>query len=94
MGCQSGAHVDSCFCRIFCGDDCLGVVESYSDYFLGEPKLEFLDIDSYGTSQWYVRNKGKAPFSLIWPNGRTVEVPADRQVYRLEDLSVPREEVN
>lgn len=94
MDCQSGAHVDSYFCRIFCGDDCLGVVESYSDYFLGTPKLEFLDIDSYGPSKWYVRNKGNSPFFLSWTNVKTAEVPADGQVYRLETLTAPQEEAN
>lgn len=94
MDCQSGAHVDSYFCRIFCGDDCLGVVESYSDYFLRAPKLEFLDIDSYGPSRWYIRNKGKAPVLLAWSDGRTAEAPADGQVYRLETLTAPREEAN
>lgn len=86
MDCQSGSHVDSYFCRVFCGDDCLGVVESHSDYFLRGPKLEFLDVDSYGPSQWYVRNKGKDPLPLSWPDGRRVDAPADGQVYRLEDL--------
>lgn len=94
MDCQLGAHVDSYSCRIFCGDDCLGVVESYSALFPGEPKLEFLDIDSYGPSQWYVRNKGEVPFSLLWSNGRTAELPADRQVYCLEALTAPREGTN
>lgn len=94
IDCQSGAHLDSYFCRIACGDDCLGVVESYSDYFLGAPKLEFLDIDSYGPGQWYARNKGNTPFSLIWSDGRTAEVPADRQVYRLEALAASGEEAN
>lgn len=94
IDCHSGAHVDGYFCRIFCGDDHLGVVESYSDYFLGEPKLEFLDIDSYGPSRWYVRNKGSVPFSLNWPDGRTAEVPANGQAYRLETLTVSREEAN
>lgn len=94
VDCQSGTHVDSAFTRIFCGDDCQAVVESYSDYFLGRPKLEFLDISSYGPSQWYIRNKGNAPFSLIWPDGRTAKAPADGQVYRLEALATPREEAN
>lgn len=94
MDCLSGTHVDSYFSRIFCGDDCLGVMESYSDYFLGAPKLEFLDIDSYGPSQWYVRNKGKAPILLAWSDGRTAEVPADGQVYRLKALTAQREEAN
>lgn len=84
IDCQSGAHVDNYFCPIFCGDDCMGVVESYSDYFLGKPQLEFLDIESYGPSLWYARNKGSAPFSLVWPDGRTAEAPADGRVYRLE----------
>lgn len=94
MDCQSGAHVDSYFCRVFCGDDCLGVVESYSDYFLGKPKLEFLDIKSYGPSLWYARNKGSAPFSLVWPDDRTAEVPADGRVYRLETLTAQGKEAN
>ncbi len=91
IDCRSGSHVDSYFCRIFCGDDCMGVVESYSDYFLGKPKLEFLSIKSYGPSLWYARNKGSAPFSLVWPDGRTAEAPADGRVYRLETLAAPRE---
>lgn len=69
----------------------MGVVESYSDYFLGKPKLEFLSIKSYGPSLWYARNKGSAPFSLVWPDGRTAEAPADGRVYRLETLAAPRE---
>ena len=92
MDCQSGSHVDSYFCRISCGDDCLGVVESSSAFFLESPRLEFLDIDSYGPSQWHVRNKGDAPLSLRWPGGRTAEVPADGQVYRLEALIKSGEE--
>lgn len=92
MDCQSGSHVDSYFCRISCGDDCLGVVESSSAFFLESPRLEFLDIDSYGPSQWHVRNKGDAPLSLRWPGGRTAEVPADGQVYRLEALTKSGEE--
>lgn len=92
MDCQSGAHVDSYFCRIFSGDDCLGVVESYSDYFLELPKLEFLDIDSYGPSRWYVRNKGQTPLSLRWQNGRSAIVPADGQVFQLDALMKNEEE--
>lgn len=92
MDCQSGAHVDSYFTRIFCGDDCLGVVESYSDYFLGEPKLEFLDIDSYGPSQWHIRNKGQTPLSLRSHDGRGAVAPADGQVYRLDTLLKSEEE--
>lgn len=86
IDCQSGAHVDSYFHRIFCGDDCLGVLESYSDYFLDAPKLEFLDIDTYGPSEWYIRNRDRTPLPLAWPGGGTVEAPADGQVYCLKTL--------
>lgn len=92
MDCQSGTHVDSYFTRIFCGDDCLGVVESYSDYFLERPKLEFLDIDSYGPSQWHIRNKGKTPLSLCRHDRRGAVAPADGQVYRLDALFQSEEE--
>lgn len=87
MDCQSGAHVDSYFCRVFCGDDCLGVLEPHSDYFLGQPKLELLDTESYGPNRWFVRNKGEAPLALAWPDGRTADVPADGRIYGLEALT-------
>lgn len=90
--CLAGAHVDSYFCRVFCGDDCLGVLESYSDYFLERPRLEFLDIETYGPSQWFVRNKGTTVLTLTWPDGRAADVPADGQVYRLETLTAYKKE--
>lgn len=96
VDCWTGARVDGSFIRVLCGcgDDCLGVLESYSDYFLEAPGLTFLDISSYGPSQWYVRNKGGTPLSLRWPDGRTAEAPADGQVYRLEALVASGEEAN
>lgn len=81
-----GTRIDSCICPIFCGDDCLGVLESHSDYFLELPRLEFLDVDGYGSSQWFVRNQGKAPLPLTGPKGRTAEVPADGRIYSVEKL--------
>lgn len=90
VDCESGTLVDSYFCRVFCGDDCLGVLESHGQ-FLGQPQLELLDIESYGPSQWFARNKGKASLPLAWPDGRTADVPADGAVYRLETLGANKE---
>lgn len=87
VDCVEGAHIDSYFCRVFCGDDCLGVLGSYSGYFLERPQLEFLDIESYGPTRWFVRNRGDAPLPLRWPDGRVADVPADGRVYRLEALT-------
>lgn len=86
-----GSRIDSYICPLFCGDDCLGVLESYSDYFLSLPRLALLDIDGYGSEQWYVRNKGKEPLPLSGPKGRTVDVPADGQIYSVEELGAYRE---
>lgn len=89
-----GTQVDSYICPLFCGDDCLGVLESHSDYFLKRPRLGFLDIDGYGPSQWFVRNKGKASLPLTGPKGRTVDVPADGHIYSIEELDAYREEAD
>lgn len=88
-----GTRVDGYICPLFCGDDCLGVLESYSEYFLEQPRLDLLDIDGYG-SNWLVRNKGKAPLPLTWPDGRRADVPADGQVYRIEKLNTYTEEAD
>lgn len=87
-----GTRVDGYICPLFCGDDCLGVLESFSNYFLEQPRLDFLDIDGYGSSQWFVRNKGAAPLPLTWPDGRKADIPADGQIYRVEDLDTYSEE--
>lgn len=89
-----GPQVDSYICSLFCGDDCLGVLESHSDYFLELPRLEFLDIDGYGPGQWFVRNKGKSSLPLTTPKGRTVNVPADGKTYGIEELDAYREEAD
>lgn len=92
IDCMTGPYVDSYICRIFCGDDCLGVLEPHSSYFLRQPKLVLLDTETYGPSRWLVRNSGKEPLPLVWPGGRTADVPPDGQVYRLEALASGREE--
>lgn len=89
-----GTQVDGYICPIYCGDDCLGVLESHSDWFLGQPRLDILDIATYGSSRWFVRNKGEAPLPLIWPDGGTADVPADGQIYSVEKLSARREEAD
>ena len=94
VDCLLGSRVDSYFCRVFCGDDCLGVLESYSGYFLERPQLELLDTGSYGPTQWFVRNRGNAALTLRWPNDRAANVPADGNIYRLETLVTIREEEN
>lgn len=81
-----GTQVDSYICPIFCGDDCLGVLESHSDYFLGQPRLEFLDVDGYGVGQWFIRNQGEAPIPLTGPKGQTSEAPADGEIYNVRTL--------
>ncbi len=87
-----GTRIDSHICPVFCGDDCLGVLESCSGYFLDQPRLELLDIKGYGVSRWFVRNKGKTPLPLTGPGGRTAEVPADNQIYSIEELGAYGEE--
>lgn len=87
-----GDQVGSSFCRIFCGDDCLGVLSSYSHYFLERPQLEILDISSYGPSLWFVRNRGESPLSLIWPDRGRHGVPADGRIYSFAALAAHREE--
>lgn len=82
-----GAHIDSYACRILCGDDCLGLVESYSKIFLRNFRLEFLDLESYGPGEWFVRNKGGEPLALRLPDGREAQAPADGRIYRLESLA-------
>lgn len=81
-----GTQVDSYICPIFCDDDCLGVLESHSDYFLGRPRLEFLDVDGYGVGQWFIRNQGEAPIPLTGPKGQTSEAPADGEIYHVRTL--------
>lgn len=93
VDCLLGTCVDSFLCRIFCGDDCLGVVESYSDYYLERPRLELLDT-AYGSDHWFVRNKGEKALALTWPDGRAADVPADGQIYRLETLAAYRKEAD
>ena len=88
IDCQEGGDVDSFFCRVLCGDDCHGVLELRSSYYLSRPGLILLDIDGYGQSMWYVRNKGEDPLPLIWPSGVKADVPPDGFVYAMEDLPV------
>lgn len=88
-----GTQIDSYICPIYCGDDRLGVLESHSD-FLGQPRLEVLDIATYGPSRWFVRNKGEAPLPLVWPDGRTADIPADGQIYSVEELGACKEEAD
>jgi len=86
------AHIDSYACRVFCGDDCLGVLESYSDYFLQRPGLTLLDIGSYGPSRWFFRNKRTEPFPVTWTDGQCARIPPDGAVYSLEALRASAEE--
>ena len=81
-----GSRVDGYLCPLFCGDDCLGVLESFSSHFLKDPGLRLLDTEGYGVSQWYVRNKGAEALPLSWPDGLSVKVPADGKVYQSENL--------
>ena len=92
--CQCGPYVDATTHRLFCGDDCLGVLISYSSYFLNRPQLELLDTESYGPTLWYLRNRGETACRLLSPGGRQSEVPADGQVYRLEALWGEEERTN
>lgn len=89
-----GTQIDSSICPLFCGDDCLGVLESHSDYFLERPRLELLDIDGYGPSQWFVRNKGESSLPLTTSKGRMVNVPADGKIYSIEELDAYRKEAD
>lgn len=89
-----GSRIDSYLCPIFCADDCLGVLESYSSYFLERPGLAFMDIEGYGPTRWFVRNKGKKPLPLTGPKGWTVDVPADGQIHSIEELGAYTEEAD
>lgn len=89
-----GTRIDSYICPVSCGDDCLGVLESYSDYFLGRPGLALVDMVGYGPTQWFVRNKGEKPLPLTGPKGWTVDVPADGQIYSVEELGAYTEEAD
>lgn len=88
-----GSRIDSYICPLTCGDDCLGVLESFSDYFLERPGLELIDLDGYGVNEWFVRNKGAVSLPLTW-HGRKADVPADGEIYRIENLSTYREEAD
>ena len=81
-----GDYTDSYHLRVQHRDDCLGVFQAYSSYFMGRSALEVLDIDSYGPAQWYIRNLDSAPLTLRRAGGEAASVPADRTVYPLEDL--------
>lgn len=82
----TGDHVDSYYLRVKYQDDCLGVFDSYSSYFLERPALEVLDIDGYGPTQWYVRNVGKWPLELRAAGHDGWMVPPDRDIHPLETL--------
>lgn len=81
-----GDYTDSYHLRVLYQDDCLGVFEAYSSYFMGRSALEVLDIDSYGPAQWHIRNMGSVPVSLRRAGRKCADVPADRAVYSLNDL--------
>lgn len=81
-----GDHTDSYHLRVQYRDDCLGIFQAYSSYFMGRSSLEVLDIDSYGPAQWYIRNLDSAPLALCRAGSGAASVPADRTVYPLEDL--------
>ena len=69
-------------------DDCLGVFEAYSDYFMQRPALDVLDIDSYGPAQWYIRNLGGLPLEIRRAGNSPSELPADQKVYAMNNLSL------
>lgn len=81
-----GDYTDSYHLRVLYQDDCLGVFEAYSSYFMGRSALEVLDIDSYGPARWHIRNMGGVPVSLRRAGKKCADVPADRAVYPLNDL--------
>lgn len=71
------------FHRVFCGDDCLGVLEAAGGDHV-PVLLAPLDLQSYGPSRWFVRNRNTAPIPLDRPGGGPI--PADGCVYSLEAL--------
>lgn len=84
-----GDYTDSYHLRVQDQDDCLGVFEAYSNYFMGRPALDVLDIDSYGPAQWYVRNLGGLPLEIRRAGNSPSELPADQKVYAMSNLSLP-----
>ncbi len=81
-----GDYTDSYHLRVQHRDDCLGVFEAYSSYFMGRFALEVLDIDSYGPAHWYIRNLDNVPLALCWAGGVAASVPADQAVYAMREL--------
>lgn len=84
-----GDYTDSYHLRVQYQDDCLGVFEAYSKYFMGRPALDVLDVDSYGPAQWYVRNLGGEALKILWAGKNPSEAPADQRVYPLGNLAYP-----
>lgn len=84
-----GDYTDSYHLRVQDQDDCLGVFEAYSSYFMHRPALDVLDIDSYGPTQWYVRNLGNAPLEIRRAGNSPSELSADQKVYAMSNLSLP-----
>lgn len=84
-----GDYTDSYHLRVQDQDGCLGVFEAYSDYFMCRPALDVLDIDSYGPTQWYIRNLGDLPLEIRRAGGSPSELPADHKVYAMNNLSLP-----
>lgn len=82
-----GSKADSYYVGIVSGDDFLGMLEVCSDW-LGSPGVEIADISSFGPSEWYVRNSGRAPAGLreYGAEGWKVMIPPDKQVYSVEKL--------
>lgn len=84
-----GDYTDSYHLRVQYQDECLGVFEAYSSYFMGRSALEILDMDSYGPAQWYIRNLDSTPLALRKDGNEAASVPADRTVYDLRALLSP-----
>lgn len=84
-----GDYTDSYHLRVRDQDDCLGLFEAYSSYFMCRPALDVLDIDSYGPAQWYVRNLSRLPLEIRRAGNSLSELPADHKVYAISNLSLP-----